>query len=187
MEPEVHPDAAASWTLLTERLAAETDPVRRRNLEIVARHVVAEVAGDLEALEQTLVEEPRYTFWGGDSPRRLGSLEEVRDFYENNMRAGKNRLAFDITRVLVDDGTVVTEGIFRHVVEGALLPGRTLPDGGPLDPQTRYLTAYQAIVVWPITAHGLIAGEEIYLGEPHQVQRAVAPGECPHLGRPTTG
>jgi hypothetical protein len=185
MQPEVHPDAAASWRLLTDRLARETDPVRRRNLEVVARHVVAEVAGDLEALEATLVDEPRYTFWGGDAARRLGSLEDVRSFYSTNMRAGKNRLAFDITRVLVDDDTVVTEGVFRHVVEGAFLPGRPGPDGGPLDPRTSYLTAYQAIVVWPITPQGLIAGEEIYLGEPHQVQRAVAPGEFPHLGRET--
>jgi hypothetical protein len=183
MASGVHPDAAASWRLLTERLAAETDRVRRRNLEVVARHVAAEVAGDLEALEQTLVAEPRYTFWGGDSPRRLGSIDDVRGFYENNVRAGKNRLAFDTTRVLVDDETVITEGVFRHVVEGRFLPGRTLPDGGSLDPATRYLTAYQAIVVWPISAEGLIAGEEVYLGEPHQVQRAVAPGEFPHLGR----
>ena len=72
MEPQVHPDAAASWRLLTERLAAETDPVRRRNLEVVARHVVAEVAGDLKALERTLVTDPRYTFWGGDSPGGSG-------------------------------------------------------------------------------------------------------------------
>jgi len=185
MELSVHPDAAASWRLLEERLAAEGDPVRRRNLEVVARHVVAEVAGDQAALERTLVDEPKYTFWGGDRPRRLGSLDDVRDFYEQNRRAGKNRLAFDVIRVLVDDSTVITEGVFRHVVEGRYLPSRTLPDGGALDPETSYLTSYRAIVVWPITPDGLIAGEEIYLGEPHQVQRPVGPGELPHLGRPT--
>ena len=113
-------------------------------------------------------------------------MEDVRDFYVNNMRVGKSRLAFDVTRVLVDKCTVVTEGVFRHVVEGRFLPGRTLPDGGPLDPQTSYLTAYQAIVVWPISPEGLIEGEEIYLGEPHQVQRAVTPDEFPHLGRATS-
>jgi hypothetical protein len=183
MEPEVHPDAAASWTLLNERIASEMDAVRRRNLEVVARHVVAEVAGDLDALEQTIVKNPKYTTWGGNSVTRLESLDEVRAFYENNVRTGKNRLSFDITRVLVDEETVITEGVFRHVVEGAFLPGSTLPDGGPLDPHTSYLTAYQALVVWPITPEGLIAGEEIYLGEPHQIQRAVEPGELPHLGR----
>lgn len=186
MEPVVHPAAAASWSLLTDRIAAEKDPILRRNLEAVARHVVAEVAGDLQALEETLVDQPSYTFWGGDSPRRLTSMAAVRAFYEDNVRAGKNRLSFDITRLLVDDSTVITEGVFRHVVEGAYLPGRYLPDGGPLEPRTSYLTAYQALVVWPITADGLIAGEEIYLGEPHQVQRAVAPGEFPHLGRVMT-
>jgi len=185
MDSEVHPAAAASWRLLTERLDAETDPVRRRNLEVVARHVVAEVAGDLEALERTLVPDPRYTFWGGDSSRRLESIDEVRNFYANNVRVGKSRLAFDVSRVLVDERTVITEGVFRHVVEGRHLPGRTLPGGRPLEPRTRYLTAYQALVVWPISADGLIEGEEIYLGEPHQVQRAVGLGEFPHLGLAT--
>ncbi|NGP05848.1 nuclear transport factor 2 family protein [Rhodococcus sp. 14C212] len=180
--PTVHPDAASSWSLLTDRIARESDPILRRNLDVVARHVVAEVAGDLEALKATLVADPRYSFWGGESPTRLRSMVEVEAFYENNMRVGKNRLSFDITRVLVDESTVITEGVFRHVVKGAFLLDRRLPDGGPLDPDLSYLTAYQALVVWPITPDGLIAGEEIYLGEPHQIQRAVAPGELPHLG-----
>jgi hypothetical protein len=180
----VHPEAAASWSMLTDRLATETDPIHRRNLDVVARHVVAEVAGDLAALKATLVDNPSYTFWGGTSPKRLRSMAEVEDFYGNNMRVGKNRLSFDITRIIVDDATVITEGVFRHVVEGAYLVGCRLPDGGPLDPTTSYLTAYQALVVWPITPAGLIAGEEIYLGEPHQVQRSVTPGEFPHLGHP---
>lgn len=178
----VHPDAAASWRVLTDRIASESDPVLRRNLNVVAQHVVAEVAGDLDALAATLVDEPRYTFWGGDAPRRLAGMEQVQDFYEASIKVGKNRLSFDITRVLVDQETVVTEGVFRHVVQGADLVGRKMPDGSDLDPHTRYLTAYQALVVWPITSKGLIAGEEIYLGEPHQVQRAVGAGELPHLG-----
>lgn len=181
--PQVHPDAASSWRVLTARLDAERHPVLRRNLDVVARHVVAEVAGDLEALAATLVEVPRYAFWGGECPRRLRGMDEVQSFYEENVRSGKNRLSFDITRVLVDEHTVVTEGVFRHVLRGEDLPGRTMRDGTPLDPRTRYLTAYQALVVWPITADGLIAGEEIYLGEPHQVQRAVAECELPHLGQ----
>lgn len=180
--PQVHPDAASTWQLLSDRLASESDPVLRRNLDVVARHVVAEVAGDLEALAATLVDRPRYTFWGGDRPRHLTGMDEVHSFYEDGLRSGKNRLSFDITRVLVDQNTVVTEGTFRHVLRGEELPGRTMPDGTSLDAQTRYLTAYQALVVWPITTDGLIAGEEIYLGEPHQVQRAVLAGELPHLG-----
>lgn len=181
-DPRVHPDAAASWEILTARLAAEHNPVLRRNLEVVARHVVAEVAGDLEALAATLVDAPRYAFWGGDSPRRLEGMGEVHAFYEGSIRSGKNRLSFDITRVVVDERSVVTEGVFRHVLSGTDLAGRTMPDGAPLEPSKRYLSAYQALVVWPITPDGRIAGEEIYLGEPHQVQRVVTDGEFPHLG-----
>jgi hypothetical protein len=180
----VHPEAARSWQLLVDVLEAEQDPIRKRNLAIVAQHVVAEVAGDLAALEATLVEEPRYTFLGGAAPRRLSNMEEVRSFYEESIGIGKNRLAFDISRVLVDQSTVITEGIFRHVMRGSDLAGRTLSDGQALSPSERYLTSYRALVVWPISAEGLIAGEEIYLGEPHQVERAVADGEYPFLGLP---
>jgi hypothetical protein len=183
MSLTVPPQASASWSLLTARLAAETDPQRRRCLEVVARHIVAEVAGDLDALKKTLVDSPQYTFWGGDSPRCLSTMEEVEAFYVENMRMGKSRLSFDLTRVVVDDRTVITEGVFRHVVRGEFLPGRRLPDGGPLDPGTSYLTAYQALVIWPISPDGLIEGEQLYFGQPpHQVQRAVVEGEFPHLG-----
>jgi hypothetical protein len=34
------------WQLLLDRIESETDPVRRANLEMVARHVVEEVAGN---------------------------------------------------------------------------------------------------------------------------------------------
>ena len=36
-------EQARSWRLLSERLAAETDERIRSNLEVVARHVAAEV------------------------------------------------------------------------------------------------------------------------------------------------
>jgi hypothetical protein len=52
------------WQLLLDRIESETDPVRRANLEVIARHVVEEVAGNMPALMATLVPDPHYSVWG---------------------------------------------------------------------------------------------------------------------------
>ncbi|MER7684938.1 nuclear transport factor 2 family protein [Streptomyces sp. NPDC097610] len=181
MVPTVHPEAAKSWAMLVDRLESEENPVFRRNLSIVAEHVVAEVAGDLDALMATVVSDPVYRFWGGAALRTLHDREEVRAFYVDSVSTGKNRLAFDISRVVVDSNTVITEGVFKHAYLGRNLPGALL-DGKPLESDSWYLARYQALVVWPISGDGLIEGEDIYLGQPHQVVRCLESEELPHLG-----
>ena len=54
---------------LIDALERETDPVRRRNLEVVARHVTCEVAGDIAGILATLVAEPVYRIWGASTSR----------------------------------------------------------------------------------------------------------------------
>ena len=44
------PQAAETWRLLADRAASEQNPRLRANLEVVARHVEAEVRGDVPAL-----------------------------------------------------------------------------------------------------------------------------------------
>ena len=67
-------EAAHSWRLLATRIASETDPRVRANLEIVARHVVLEVSGDVETLMTTLVPEPQYNYFGVDFPGPPGAM-----------------------------------------------------------------------------------------------------------------
>jgi hypothetical protein len=150
-------------------------------MEIVARHVVLEVSGDIEALMTTLVPEPEYNYFGVDFPGPKG-YAEVQAQYETGVEYGTNRLEFELRRVVADAGTVVTEGTFRQAYTGALLQQMGTTCESPLDPDGWYLAEYAAIVVWPIDESGLIAGENVYFGEKARVIKPLAPGEMPHLG-----
>ena len=168
---------------LIDALERETDPVRRRNLELVARHVGCEVAGDVGGVLATLVPEPVYRIWGASTSRGPQGGAEVRAFYEDLVASGKNRLEFRIGRVVADHRTVVTEGEFRFAYPGSWLAGRTLPDGTPVAADGWYLVAYQAVILWPVADSGRLEGEDIYAGEAPRILRRLAAGELPHLGR----
>ncbi|NMH98220.1 nuclear transport factor 2 family protein [Pseudonocardia acidicola] len=180
--PTVRADAAASWDLLTTRAAEEPDPRRRAHLQTVLRHLVVEVAGDLDATMATLVPEPDYRVWGATDHDGPKGQEAVRTMYQASFAKGKNRLEFAIDRVMVDDEAVVTEGVFRHAYRGAAL----VADGvaRDLEPEARYLVEYRALVVWVMTPDSLVMGEDTYKAEPTRLVRRLGPGELPHLGLP---
>lgn len=171
------------WQPLLDRIDIESDPVRKANLEVVARHVVAEVAGDMSALMATLVADPHYTVWGASDSVGPRGREEVLQWYRRLQRAGRNRLDYVIHRVVVDEHCVVTEGDFHYAIAGRDLGEVTNTEAGdPIRAQTFYLVTHSAAVLWPISAKGLIEGEQIYAGERHRVIRALGAGEMPHLG-----
>jgi len=185
----IHPMATTrtsrpSWQLLVDALEREVDPVRRRNLDVVVRHVTCEVAGDVAGILATLVPEPVYRIWGASTSRGPCGRADVRAFYEDLVATGKNRLEFRIGRVVADEATVVTEGEFRFAYPGTWVRGRSLDDGTAVAEDGWYLVAYRAVVLWPIDDAGLIEGEEIYAGEPPRLLRRLASGELPHLGPP---
>ena len=180
---QVHPVAAASWQLLVDRLAAETDPRRRANLEIVARHVDAEVRGDLDALMATLTTTPIYRYLGATASSGPVGAEAVRAYYAKSVETGKNRLEFEIDNVVVDEHAVVTGGVFRHAYVGSELRSRGHDESTVRDPDAWYLVQYRAIVLWPISASdGLIAGEDVYIAEAPRVERQLSEDEAPQLG-----
>jgi hypothetical protein len=181
---QVHPTAAASWQLLVDRIAAEADPRCRANLEIVARHVDAEVRGDLDALMATLTASPVYRYLGATSSPGPVGADAVRAYYAKSVETGKNRLEFEIDNVVVDHETVVTCGIFRHAYVGAELRSRGGHDESTVpDLDAWYLVQYRALVVWPISAaDGLITGEDVYIAEAPRVERQLSEDEAPQLG-----
>jgi hypothetical protein len=174
---------APGWQPLLDAIDAATDARVRHALALVARHVVAEVNGDIEGVLATLVPSPTYRFWGvGTSRSVLDGAGGVRGFYDTLVGTGKNRLDYVLSRVVADAGTVVTEGVIHHVLDGADLTGRV---STPVEAGHWYHVTYQSLIVWPIDpATGLLTGEEVYLGEEHQVVREIAPAELPHLGHP---
>ncbi|MBO2465182.1 nuclear transport factor 2 family protein [Actinomadura violacea] len=153
-------DPKKSWAALEERLARETDPILRRNLEIVITHTKAESRGDLDGLMDTLTDDPAYRMgtpgMPGMQPR---GRDEVRRFYSDFVASGATQLEHDIDRLVVDRGHVVTDGLMRMAY-----PGRTLSAFGIEvdDPDAFYLYETRMAIVWPISEDGRIIGEESY-------------------------
>ena len=175
----VDPVAAQSWRMLSERVAAEPDARRQAMLRTVARHVEAEVAGDVDELLATLIDHPRYHFWGRSGLDGPKGRDAVVAHYEMLNASGINRLEFEITRVMVDDAAVLTEGWFRHAYGGTML--QLLDLGDDVDGSGWYLVEYLALVVWPFDGD-LIVGEDIYFGTDPKVVRQLSGGELTHLG-----
>lgn len=182
MTASLSPQATKSWQLLADRAAAEPDPRRRAHLEMVLRHIAVEVAGDLDALMATLSPEPRYRVWGASHSTGPKGYDAVRAMYEASIAIGKNRLEFQVSRVMVEDDAILTEGLFRHAYSGHKLVEDGIADTSEVNPRGWYLVEYRALIVWVMAADGLIAGEDTYKGEPPRILGRLAPGERSHLG-----
>jgi hypothetical protein len=159
-------DPNRTWTLVEERLARETDPRRRRSLELVLAHMKAEARGDIEGVVATLVEHPRYVTHSRPDDEALNpstDKDAVRAFYDRTIvQTGAHRLEFTCDRVIVDDDAVFTEGRMRMAY-----PGRTLAAMGVevADPDGYYLTESRMGIVWPVDPEtGYLTGEEVYTG-----------------------
>lgn len=183
LHPREPSASTPGWQPLLDRIDRETDPVRKANLSIVARHVVEEVAGNMEALIGTLVESPEYLVWGASDSVGPSGQNEVVDWYARLRAASRNRLDYVLHRVVVDENTVVTEGDFFYAIAGRDLAGiDTTEAGEETVADLFYLVSHRTLVLWPIREDGLIEGEHIYAGERHRVLRVLADGEFPHLG-----
>jgi hypothetical protein len=155
-------DPTKTWRMVEERLAREADPLLRRNLETVLAHMKAEAVPDVEALMATIAPEPAYHAWGATDPLYSPKgRDAVRQFYEAFAASGAHRLEFDMDRLVVDRQCVVTEGVMRIAYPGAIL-GLL---GHPVDdPEAFYLFETRMCVAWPLDEHGLVIGEDSYVG-----------------------
>ena len=159
-------DPNNTWSLVEKRLASETDPVLRENLELVLTHMKCEAQGDIEGVVATLVDKPVYVMHDTpDDPMMNpnGSKDAVRAFYDLTIiQTGAHRLELDCQRVIVDKDAVVTEGVMRMAY-----PGKTLAAIGIEvdDPDAYYMYEARMGVVWPVDrAAGKLVGEESYSG-----------------------
>jgi len=154
-------DQSLTWKKVEERLATETDPVLRRNLQMLLQHMQAEATLDMEALMATVSEQAHYHSYPGDpnSPSPDGKAA-VRAFYENFAASGAGKLHLDIDRLVVDRHCILTEGVMRMAY-----PGRTLTAMGITvdDAAADYLFETRMAIIWPIDEDGLFIGEDSYV------------------------
>jgi hypothetical protein len=153
-------DQNLTWRKVEDRLATETDPVLRRNLELLLQHMKAEATLDMERLMATVSENALYQNFTPGGTDLVGKAA-VRQFYENFAASGAHKLHLDIDRLVVDRECILTEGVMRMAY-----PGRTLQATGidVDDPDAYYLFETRMAIIWPIGDDGLFIGEDSYVG-----------------------
>jgi hypothetical protein len=154
-------DQHRTWQKVEERLAAETDPILRRNLDLLLVHMKAEAALDLPRLMSTVAEDAVYQTFSQDPATWPRGKAAVQAFYEAFAASGADKLCHDLDRLVVDRDCILTEGTMRMA-----WPGRTLQAMGidVDDPGADYLYEARMAVLWPISEDGLFLGEDSYVG-----------------------
>jgi hypothetical protein len=153
-------DQHRTWAKVEARLATETDPVLRRNLELLLQHMKAEATLDMDRLMATVSDDALYqNFTPGGS--NLVGKAAVQQFYEQFAASGAHRLHLDVDRLVVDRHCILTEGVMRMAY-----PGRTLQATGIEvdDADAYYLFEARMAIIWPIGPDGLFIGEDSYVG-----------------------
>jgi hypothetical protein len=112
----------------------------------------------LEPVMATLSREPAYHFHGMAGFDSLHGRPAVEAYYRQMFSTGRMNAEFVIDRIVVDDQTVVTEGVMVALVSSREVPG---PASGE---EAQYLARTPLLVVWPATPDGFLIGENIYLG-----------------------
>jgi hypothetical protein len=153
-------DQTRTWRKVEERLETETDPVLRRNLELLLTHMKAETVLDLPTLMSTVSENSVYQSFSQDPSTWARGKAGVQAFYENFAASGAHKLCLDLDRLVVDRDCILTEGEMKMAY-----PGRTLQAMGIEvdDLDADYLFETRMAIVWPIDADGLFIGEDSYV------------------------
>ena len=153
-------DQHTTWAKVEARLATETDPVLRHNLELLLQHMKAEATLDMERLMATVSEDALYQNFSPGGTDLVGKAA-VQQFYEQFAASGAHRLHLDVDRLGVDRHCILTEGLMRMAY-----PGRTLAARGIEvdDVDAYYLYEARMAIVWPIADDGLFVGEDSYVG-----------------------
>ena len=153
---------AVTWAKLEARLAAETDPVRRHNLQMIITHSKAELAGDIDATVATLSEDVEYHTYGSDDPTwNPKGKPQVAAYYDKMKKNDALRLQMDCDRLVVDRHCVLTEGVLRIAYTGRMLQGIGITVD---DLDADYLFEARIATLWPFDDRGLILGEHNYMG-----------------------
>jgi hypothetical protein len=153
-------DQNKTWAKVEERLATETDPVLRRNLELLLTHMKAEAALDLPVLLSTVAETAVYHTYDQDPSTYPRGKAAVQEFYEAFAASGAQKLCMDLERLVVDRHCVLTEGTMRMAWPGSTLQAMDIDVD---DPEADYLYEARMAVLWPISEDGLFDGEDTYV------------------------
>jgi hypothetical protein len=94
-------------------------------------------------------------------PTTINGVDTIRaDFYDGLWVMMDPSLEWYSTRVMVDEGNVITEGDQKCAMRGSFL----VSQGVDADPDRFYLSQQHHMVVWPFDEQGRLIGETIFFG-----------------------
>ena len=157
-------DAGQTWTSFTQFRSRATTPRQAQILETVIEHSRAEVAGDLDTVMKTLVDEPQYHDYGvfagevGDTgPKGIG---QVTNLYQTMVDNGSYIIESTKERVIIDDDRLVSEGSFRQILTADAARGMGYVGA---DATGFFLVKARTVVFWEFDEAGLAQGEDRYV------------------------
>jgi hypothetical protein len=178
-------DFSVSHTLapVDAKIAETANPRHRALLQNFREHLLAEIAGDVDAIMKTQCANPEYHFYGsgvGDSGPKGG--QAVRCFYENIFKLGYNKLRYVIDRFIIDDRGLFHEGQMDIVFPGRALQAMGLPCD---DPSAHYVFSYRQAAIFHYDEQGHCTGEDTYSDGPLTPERLrkLTPAEVATLPR----
>jgi len=142
------------------KIAATPSPRHRALLQNFREHLLAEIAGDTDAIMKTQVANPQYHFYGqglGDVGPKGGAA--VRGFYDNIFSQGYNKLRYVIDRFIIDDRGLFHEGQMDIVFPGTALAAFGIPCD---DPSGYYVYSYRQAAIFHYDEQGHCTGEDTY-------------------------
>jgi len=152
-------DPTRTYADLEVRLASTESPRQRTLIEAVIAHGKAEAARDLDGLMATLVEEPMYHFWVGQRDVGPKGYSSVRAYYQQFVLSGGAVFESPKHRIVVDDNSVVHEGIITTLASGRIAKAR----GYDVDDlEAHYALRMRNTVLWSFDERALAFGEDSY-------------------------
>ena len=152
-------DSRNNWKIIDDLLASETDDWRRKMLAQLKEHVQAECGGNLEALMETMVDEPNFHNWSATEDIGPKGYDNLREFYSGLIASGSNQFEYRIERIIIGDDTLVTEGEIKIPFQGSMLQAMGMTN---VKPGAYYATSGRTVTFWPFSEDGRIMGEDIY-------------------------
>jgi hypothetical protein len=170
-------DPTLGWLALDQRLARTESPRQQKIIQTVIDHARAEYERDLDGLMATLVEDPQYHFWrstGEDFGPK--GYDAVRNYYAQYVAGGGAVISSPKDRVIVDDGSICTEGRLTTLGSGRIGKAR----GYHVDDESaHYLLGMRNTVLWSFDERGLAYGEDTYSTIDPDDFVKVAPADLP--------
>jgi hypothetical protein len=157
-------DAGQTWTSFEQFRHRASTPRQAQILQTVIDHSRAEVAGDLDGVMETLVDNPRYHDFGvfagvvGDTgPKGIGP---VTDNYQTMVDNGSYIIESRKERVIIDDERLVSEGSFRQILTADAARALGYVDA---DAVGFFLVRARTVVFWEFDEAGKAQGEDRYV------------------------